>query len=55
MKTFFFTFRNNEEKISTCKAKGYEEAVEFFATLKKLNVDIFLKLYDVSELEEALI
>jgi len=55
MKSFFFTFRNNEEKISTCKANNYEEAVEFFAALKKLSSEVFLKLYEVSELETAFI
>lgn len=51
MKTYYFSFKNSDERISTHSAYDYEEAVSFFAALKKLSEDVFLKLYDVSVLD----
>ena len=53
MRTYFFTFKNSDERINSHKARDFEEAVSFFAGLKKLNEDIFLKLYDVDVVESV--
>ena len=53
MRTYYFSFKNSEERISTHKANDFEEAVSFFATMKKLSEDVFLKLYDVDVLESV--
>jgi hypothetical protein len=53
MKTYYFSFKNSEERISTYKANDYEEAVSFFASQKRLSEDVFLRLYDVDILESV--
>ena len=53
MKTYYFSFRNSDERILTHKANDYEEAVSFFSSLKKLSEDVFLKLYDVDVLKSV--
>lgn len=53
MKTYYFSFRNSEERILTHRAHDYEEAVSFFSSMKKLSEDVFLKLYDVDILKTA--
>lgn len=54
-KTFYFSYKNSEEKISLTKANDYDTAIEFFAKMKNLDLDVFLKLYDVCEVERELV
>lgn len=47
MATYYFTAKNSKESISTCEAKTMQEAIEFFSSVKKLDEQDFLRIYDV--------
>ena len=50
MKKFVFTNKNSDEVIGLSEVpKSQEEAIKFFAKIKKLSIDNFIKLYDVKE------
>jgi len=49
MKKFKFSTLNSEEAITTCEANSKEQAIETFAAIKKLPVDKFNELYQVTE------
>jgi hypothetical protein len=52
MKKYMFTSKNSKEAISTCEAVSEEEATLYFAETKKLNVETFLQIYQVSEVSK---
>ena len=47
MATYYFTNKNSDESISVHDAKTLQEAIEFFAGVKKLDIETFLEIYDV--------
>jgi hypothetical protein len=52
MKKFVFTNKGSDEVIGlTDSQEELQEAIEFFAEIKKLPVDEFLKLYDVKQIK----
>lgn len=53
MKSFIFYFKNDPTKSQIFKINAYciNEAIENFAILKNLNVNTFLNLYNVEEVQ----
>jgi hypothetical protein len=52
-KRFVFTNKGSDEVVGISEVpKSQEEAIEFFAKIKKLSIDDFIKLYDVKEVEK---
>ena len=41
----------SQEAISVGKAKDLDDAIFYFASLKKLPIEDFLRIFDVSEIE----
>ena len=52
MKRFKFCTLSSNEHIALIKAENAEEATEFFASSKNLEVDQFLTIYRVIEVDE---
>lgn len=53
MKRFVFTNKGSNEVIGASDTqKSLQKAIEFFAKIKDLPVDEFIKLYDVKEVEK---
>jgi len=48
---FYGKSDSNKESYSTVHASSRIEAVEYFAKVKELSVEKFLKIYDVVEVE----
>jgi hypothetical protein len=52
MKKFVFTNKGSDEVIGmTDSQKELQGAIEFFAEIKNLPIDEFLKLYDVKQIK----
>jgi ribosomal protein S2 len=52
MKKFVFTNKGSDEVIGMTETQEeLQEAIEFFAEIKKLPIDEFLKLYDVKQIK----
>ena len=49
MKKFKFTTKKSKEAIGMCEAQTVEDATQIFADTKKLSIDSFLTIYEVSE------
>lgn len=47
MKTYTFRFKDSTEIISKKQLPSYDDAVVYFAKLKKLSIDSFLELFIV--------
>jgi hypothetical protein len=53
MKRFVFTNRGSNEVIGMSEApKSHEEAIEFFAKIKKLSIDDFIRIFNVKEVKK---
>ena len=53
MKKFVFTNKGDNEVIGLSEVpKSLEKAIEFFAKIKNLPVDEFVKIYDVKEVKK---
>jgi len=51
MKKYKFVSKRSKEAIGLTEAYTISEAVIFFASLKKLPIDTFLEIYEVSEVK----
>jgi hypothetical protein len=52
MKKFIFTNKDSDEIIGLSEVpKSLEESIEFFARIKDLPIQDFVKIYDVKEVE----
>lgn len=52
MNKFIFTIKNSDEVIGVSETpKSLKDAVEFFAKIKNLSVDDFIKLYEVKKIK----
>jgi hypothetical protein len=52
-KRFVFTNKGSDEVVGISEVpKSLQESIEFFAKIKKLSIDDFIKLYDVKEVEK---
>lgn len=52
-KRFVFTNKGSNEVVGTSEVpKSLQEAIEFFAKIKNLPIDGFVKLYNVKEVEK---
>lgn len=51
MKEYFFYFKNDPKKepISYYRCNDEKEALEFFSKLKKLDKNVFLKIFIISK------
>ena len=49
MKKYKFCTYVNEEAIAQCESNSFESASQYFADMKKLSVEEFLKIYRVLE------
>ena len=47
MNKYSFTFKNSDEKISSCSAPSKTMAAKFFSDIKKLDFKSFLKIFSI--------
>jgi hypothetical protein len=44
----------DKESISSVKCDSYEEAVEYFAEMKKLPITVLMSIFEVEKFEESI-
>ncbi len=49
--TYYFTNKNSNEKIASCIATSKIMAAKFFAELKKLSYEDFIKIFEIKKAE----
>ena len=48
MKTYYLKLKESREVINRGKFENIDEAIEFFSSIKQMNVDDLLKLFIIS-------